>query len=457
MAAAYYIAGLEEVAVGKPIDAGFINHNALSRPQQSGQWRFPVGTFLAKDIITQLAPLFDHLVIQLGEDKPGDLSSRDILLSGLHSSLSLDSSESTLPIQAGAEGDAKELAVHASKIAKYITHLVSKTRSEVTSDGQLSVKSPREGYLWREEVTALLAGPRSNNVLMQLYNEWLHQLVLLRDSLLPFENFSEVPLTFDVKANGLRAVETARNSFSQEVISGAIQRTALLNVAKAHTAPSLPSGGYAFQFERGMVLPLSLFTGEDSCLSRYVPATVTQSAASSRLLFVPQRGSHLSMPRTNADPGRDIRSWPSNIHLASLTPAAELMAQPVKDGDESMGALYLHSNSNENTPFRFSVDVAWIVHGIQNAYRLSAHEPQSAWANDIYLHDPTALLHKEGLIMAAEEGIHAIPVKHNVLKLALLGKLYPGNVVLGVKPQDIGKCWTVGKSHGPKFVIVDVE
>ena len=53
---------------------------------------------------------------------------------------------------------------------------------------------------------------------MQVYNEWLHQIILLRDFLLPFENFEDVK--FEVKAGaaeGTRPIEGIRSQLLMQL------------------------------------------------------------------------------------------------------------------------------------------------------------------------------------------------------------------------------------------------
>ncbi|KAJ0345850.1 hypothetical protein COL922a_014914, partial [Colletotrichum nupharicola] len=54
---------------------------------------------------------------------------------------------------------------------------------------------------------------------MQLYNEYMHQMVLLRDALLPFYNYEEVLIPVTGAGRGLRHMEGPREGFMAKLFT----------------------------------------------------------------------------------------------------------------------------------------------------------------------------------------------------------------------------------------------
>ena len=96
-------------------------------------------------------------------------------------------------------------------------------------------------------------GSRGGPVTMQLYNEWLHQIVLLRDALLPFTNWQNVPLL--VTPTGLRHTESARDSFLTELLVRQIRHTSIVDFARNVVTGTSGPAGYGFDPDGGTVLP----------------------------------------------------------------------------------------------------------------------------------------------------------------------------------------------------------
>ncbi|KAL8987357.1 MAG: hypothetical protein Q9177_003418, partial [Variospora cf. flavescens] len=192
------IPALDGLALGRlinrPTQAAInqINHTANGN---SFRWRFQPGTYTTKQVVEHVAPLLNSLIAQLGQDPPGAVPSRKILIDGLRSCLATSGRESTLPIgdavNMAGESARKVMANQAQRIGSLLVRCAQNAPPPDVTGPQMTVRSPCEGHVWTREVAGLLIGPRSNGNLMQVYNEWLHQIVLLRDGLLPFENFDE--------------------------------------------------------------------------------------------------------------------------------------------------------------------------------------------------------------------------------------------------------------------------
>ncbi|PTB78023.1 hypothetical protein M440DRAFT_17672 [Trichoderma longibrachiatum ATCC 18648] len=161
----------------------------------------PPGVYTVQQLVANSGPLLDVVISRLGQDPPGQPSASSILIDGLAASLSTRGRESTFPLENASNDAARSEIVHqANRVASTIVKHVKKTVKPAPKSLDFRIRSPCEGHLWTHSVAALLFGPRSDSQLMELYNEWLHRMVLLRDSLIPFENFEEVPLASDSTA-----------------------------------------------------------------------------------------------------------------------------------------------------------------------------------------------------------------------------------------------------------------
>ena len=263
------------------------NQTTLGAAKQSASgdletYRFPPGSYTPEQFVRELAPLLDSVLVQLGRDPPTASSSRTILIDGLRSCLSTDERESTLRLSKGVDSSkipaCEELAGQARKISALLLRYVQEVPPPDTASPRLFIRSPCEGHVWRPDAANLLFGPRSNGTVMQLYNEWLHQLVLLRDALLPFENFDEVQINLQSDApQGLRPLENIRSHFLMQVMTAQIRQATLLDVGASLVAPGLPPTGHGLQFPGGSIMPLSSLTGGSSILLRYISATTQES------------------------------------------------------------------------------------------------------------------------------------------------------------------------------------
>lgn len=373
----YHIPGLEGLVLGREIPPHTdvsIDDCKQKTAERPSIWDFSPGTYTLKQVVQQVAPLFESLLIQLGPDPPGP-SSRAILLDGLRACLSLDAQESTLPLGKNADvtgnSSRQEIARQAQQISSRLVRYAQEVSPAGTVNPQLSTRSPCEGHMWTPDVQKVLFGRRSNGNLMQLYNEWLHQLVLLRDGLLPFENFDEIPLIVPSDtAGGMRPFEKVRMHFLMQVMTAQVKRTTLLDVARVLRAPGLPSGGYGFQYARGLVMPVSLLTGSSSILLRYLPAIVDDSQHQ-EVLFDYENKDYYSVSREEV--GLPIETV-SSTSFASSAKNSSSLSKLVS----SSVAIEAPPGFNTSSPVRhlklcgvfeddaqFSVDLGQIARGLR--------------------------------------------------------------------------------------------
>lgn len=468
------IPALDGLALGRlinpPAQAAInkINHTANGN---SFRWRFQPGTYTTKQVVEHVAPLLNSLIAQLGQDPPGAVPSREILIGGLRSCLATSGRESTLPIgdavNMAGESARKVMANQAQRIGSLLVRCAQNAPPPDLTGPQMTVRSPCEGHVWTREVAGLLIGPRSNGNLMQVYNEWLHQIVLLRDGLLPFENFDEVQLT--IKQDGTRPVEDIRSKFLMQIMTAQVKRTTVVDVAKGLTASSLPSGGYGFQYGSGIVMPLSLFTGSSSILLKYVPATVEDSKHH-ELLFDYENKDYFSVPRHEIGAPIEVTSSASSTSpknstsaVSTLTSSSFAVEKPTEtDAPSQIRHIKLHGNFKEGA--QFSIDVGQITRGLRYAYRTASSDSDnhSAEPSSFGIHKASDVLSLPELVTSTSHSdgvrLHVIHAGSAVERMALLGKLYPENVVLlSGEKQSPTRALGVGKGFGPQFVIVGGE
>ncbi|KAL8699488.1 MAG: hypothetical protein Q9201_005977 [Fulgogasparrea decipioides] len=470
------IPGLDGLVLGRMISTATqtaidpINHPAHGN---SSNWRFQPGTYTTKQLVEHVAPLLNSLIAQLGHDPPGAVPSRTILIEGLRSCLATTGRESTLPIGDASdmtgESARKEMATQAKRIGSLLVRCAQDAPPPSATNPQVSVRSPCEGHVWTRDVADLLIGPRSNGNLMQVYNEWLHQIVLLRDGLLPFENFDEVQL--NVKHEGTRPLEDIRSKFLMQIMTAQVERTTLVDAAKVLTAPGLPSGGYGFQYASGIVMPISVFTGGPSILLRYVPAIVDDSQHH-ELLFDYENKDYFSVPREDIKEPDELIPSASSVPLMKLSPSTPKLAsgsmaiETPPEAKTFSQVRYIKLCGVFEDGAQFSVDVGQVTRGLRYAYRIvsSNVDNQNGFVQhwSFGLHKASDVLSLPNLVTATGDSdgvtLHAIQAGNAMVRFALLGKLYPENVVLlSGNEQPLTRALGVGKGFGPRLVIIGGE
>ncbi|OCK97381.1 uncharacterized protein K441DRAFT_685599 [Cenococcum geophilum 1.58] len=454
----------------------------------------PPGVYTARELVSGALPLLESIVLRLGGDAPNRVKAKDILIDGLASSLAITGRESTLPLSyTASDTSRKEIAWQAHRIGKSLVRYVREAINADEADPHLKIYSQCDGHLWTSGTTSLLLGPRSASDLMQLYNEWLHRMVLLRDALLPFENYEEVPLLIaSSNSRGLRDFEEPRKVFLLECLTGIISQSAIVNVAKAFTGASLPQGGYGLQYSQGLVLPAFLSGSPSLHLLRYHPVRLDDSQTD--LLFdyehpVYYRApkNEISQPEHRIPPG----AWPPPS-LVTLNPQVTRSSIGVNIGIDSSRRI-LQLQLDIDTGISVSVDLGQIARGRRYAYRASSNKsreseadatpppetngaslesketplpsppleacdnPKKGFASAL-LHATARTLAQPGLITSTkkkeENQVHVFPAKDPLVGLALLGKLYPGNVILLDEDEAPESAEKTGKGFGARFVVL---
>ncbi|KAM0432318.1 hypothetical protein ACHAPT_004858 [Fusarium lateritium] len=451
-------------------------NNASQTAIQRQQCHPAPGIYTARELVQITAPLLNSIIHALGDDGDGEPSSKDVLVDGLAASLAVTGRESTLPLSYGkSDTSRREIANQAQVIGDALVSYARSTPQADEADQSVRLYSQCEGHLWTPAVAGLLLGPRSNSQLMQLYNEWLHRMILLRDALLPFENFDQVPLVIPLSnKQGIRDFEEPRKSFLLQCLTGRISQAAIVDVAKVFTARSLGSGGYGFQYSQGLVMPAFLSSSPSLHLLRHHPARIDDSQVD--ILFDYEYPVYFDAERNElpkAEESLPPGQWPPPSLLA-LEPQVTKSSIGVRTGKDPARRV-LNIELSLGNGESITVDVGQIGRGIRYAYRAASagnvgekrsfektllQEPISKKSNitALHIHSARDILRAPGLITpdvkSRSNELHLFWAKDPLIRLALLGKLYPENVILLDEDDDPEKALHVGKGFGGRVVVV---
>ncbi|KAF2150680.1 hypothetical protein K461DRAFT_295932 [Myriangium duriaei CBS 260.36] len=429
-----------------------------------GMWSLPAGDYTARQVVQGFAPLLETVLHVLGKDRPGETTARHMLFDNLASNLATDTRESSLQIPPRDPGR-KEMANQAEKIGKVLVEYARQV-GEVPYDPKYTIRSPCEGHLLKPPVAQLMFGPRSVSYLMQIYNEYLHQMVLLRDSLLPFENFEEVVIPIrggaDKSQLGMRFTEPQRMSFLAELMTKSITQAAVFKVAQVLLAPKLSSGkAYGFQYKSGLVVPAVVVGGSSLRLLRYIPAVIDESIP--EVAFEYAIPDYYAAPRTEIPEPEQTVDQGEQVLGTLLSSKNSLVACSFEvastKSDERSRQLELHLEHDNG--LCASVDVGQIARGWRYSYHVGpAHDTPhvKSFSAPCSVHSAVSVLTKteqEGLVTSKAGGIHLIQAHSKVEILALLGRLYPDNVIILADGGSLEEVEKAGQSlpGEPRFVL----
>jgi hypothetical protein len=407
---------------------------------KGGQWDLPAGLYTPKQIVEALAPLLETCVHHLGPSPAGEPPAREQLLDNLASVLALDTHEASISIPTG-DASRAELAQQAATIGKTLITYAEDVK-DVEFDPDFVIRSPCEGHLLKGNVASLMFGPRSLRHLMQIYNEYMHQMVLLRDALLPFENYEEVliPIASNPK-RGLRYSEESRGLFLTEVVTKLVKQQTLIKAAQSFLAPSLvEKSDVAFQYKAGSILPAFIAGGRSSFLLCYVPAILDDSVVETTFHYAlddyyAAERVHLALDQS-ADPAGGVEV--SNASLAVVNEDGRRQLQLVVEWENQESVKVDLGQARRGRRF-----ACW-TNGIKDVIPTQEDDAET------FRHDARSVLiqSEQGLVLPPD-GNHIIHSHHPVETLALLGKLYPDNIVVVEDGHSLAQALAAGKDGLP--------
>lgn len=446
-------------------------------------WGLKSGLYTPRQLVEGFAPLLDTVVFRLGPDPPNARPARAQLLDNLAANLDTSTREATLRFpDTDIDDSRQEIAEQARSIGRTLVQY-ARNYTGGPFDADLYLRSPCEGHLLIPLNVDLMFGRRSQSHLMQLFNEYMHQMVLLRDALLPFKNYEDVIIPVDGRAaRGIRHLEPSRSEFLTHLLVKEVTQSAIVKHAQALLAPGLlsrssrtspkVSPGYGFQYAHGLVLPAFLAGGPTPFhLLQYIPARLVDDAPEG-VIFDYRIQDYYLAPRVEIPAGTKTSVLQSaGYPVANDCGTPRLGVQSVKIGvvpptpgstASSPTVRQLELQLQLDNGQCVSVDLGQVARGHRYAYQTSGASESATSSNDthdvtpIVVHAAASVLetgHGDGLVTAHNGGAHVIPVQDPAVALALLGKIYPENVVLLPASKDLAQAEKAGKGLEPKFVL----
>lgn len=458
-------------------DAGAGDKN---KPREA--WALKTGLYTPRQLVEGFAPLLDTVVFRLGQDPPNARPSRAQLLDNLANNLNTNTREASLRFpDNGLDDSRSEIAEQARRIGKTLVQY-ARSHEGGPFDPDLYLRSPCEGHLLIPPNVDLMFGRRSQSHLMQLFNEYMHQMVLLRDALLPFQNYEDVIIPINGQAaRGIRHMEPPREEFLTQIMTKEVSQAAVIKQAQALLAPGLisrgflktgPALGYGFQYAHGVVLPAVLAGGETPLhLLRYLPTRLVQDTVKD-VVFDYRISDYYEAPRIQVPAGIETAIHATNglkTQALQATSATINVAQPEASTSSARATRHLELQVELDNGKCVAVDLGQIARGHRYAYQPHKSPADSELNGEAdvtgrldsssaraVVHDAASILlegSQEGLITAKEGGFHVIPAEDSLVRLALLGRLYPENVVLLPQLGILVQAAKAGKGLEPKFVI----
>lgn len=432
-------------------------------------WKLPDGVYRAKEVVIELDKLLEAILVQLGEPIEGNPS---VLLDSLQANLAISGDLSSLPLGPLALKDKAgvEITAQAARIGEQLVLWAREINSEkraltqygAETLGELEFRSHCYGHTLIPEAIAQVWGPAGGPRVMQLYNEYLHQFVLLRDALLPFANWEQVP--FEVKEHtqfkGLRFLEPARKVFITQLLGKELTHKAIVQYAQSVLSSGLTSAGYGFQYPLGTILPAAL--GESAGeAARYllkwhpVQTIKTEGTQIVAISFEYEYDDYYAAPRNEA--GTGIPASKDQLDISEdhsdLPSIARLL--PNTESDRTTLRFSLEKEGQAST-----VDLGQLFRGHRFSYRpeRNNHSKDAAVKRtSTSIHPVADILSHSGLVTSTDDGIHVIKTGGNELvQWTLLGKLYPENVVLLAKgdQEELEAALVSGKGYGTQFLVL---
>ncbi len=418
----------------------------------NGTWDLPRRSATVREVVEALDPLLEAVRLQLG---PG--ANRDALLDQLHGTLGFSTREASLPLAHIAKDDTlrRDLAAQAEAISDYIIHTVravNESGISIERNGEawlrgLLFRSRCDGHLWQPAVTMQLTGPWGGPHVMQLYNEWLHQIVLLRDSLIPFANWETLPIPLDRLSGprGLRALELPRGRFVTDLLTKQVENVTILRMAQAVFGLEDEDNSYGFAVGGITVLPCSVGADIETspkALLSWREAAISGLETAGPVRFRYAADDYFTQPRSKIGAGA--------TSAEPVAATARLDGRAIGGGDALIDLIVTIDGKE------FHVDLGQALRGHRFSYRPSVEEYAIRFGegadNTAVFHD-IAELFSLPAIATAEQGTHVIQQSTDPLvDLAVLGKIYPENTIVqgSASWEDVQRS---GKQYGYRFVL----
>jgi len=431
-------------------------------------WNLPAGVYRAKEVVIELDKMLEAMLVQLGEPVNSDPT---VLIDSLLANLAVSGGLSSLPLESLALDDNAgiEITAQAVRISEQLVSWAREINAEKKTLaaygpetlGKLEFRSHCYGHPLTLEARHQVWGPFGGSRIMQIYNEYLHQFVLLRDALLPFANWEEVP--FEVKEHtefkGLRFLEPSREVFLTQLFKKKLTHKSIVQYAQSVVSSGLSKTGYGFQYRLGTVLPAGLGESARTAVRYLLKWHPVQTVAVGKqdwaaVSFDYEYEDYYAALRNEAGVGKpgDKETLPVSGEHYDEPSIARLLPKTV--ADRTILRFSLEMEGRE-----FTVDLGQLFRGHRFLYRPYGNDNADAAVakrDSLSLHLAADILSHSGLVTNTD-GIHFISTGENDLVLwALLGKLYPENVVLLDKgdKDELEVAYVSGKGFGTQFLVL---
>ncbi|WP_031046920.1 hypothetical protein [Streptomyces sp. NRRL F-5650] len=371
-------------------------------------------TLTAREFLTATAPLLQGVV----DDNALTSADSEVLEGQIHATLALGTRETSLPLLLGPDSAsaARELGRQAETIGRQLASWATEALDRLLTDpvplpaGPLVVRSHCYGHLLTPPAADLLLGRRGGPVTMQLYNEWLHQIVLLRDALLPFTNWQDVPLL--ITPTGLRHTEPARDAFLTELLVRQIRHSSIVAFARHVVTGTSGPAGYGFEASGGTALP-AVLDRPALTAPRYLLTWRPDPAVAETATYVPEIRDYYAAPRTLVENLPPATPTSGRLTARTLTATAA-------DGVRTARIEVTHDGTTAH------VDLGQALRGHRFTHR---EDPAAGDPPDTA--DAWSALRAPGLVwtQAGDVTLDATG-QDDLVVLALLGRLYPENLTL---------------------------
>ncbi|MFD5874546.1 hypothetical protein [Streptomyces sp. NPDC060322] len=404
------------------------------------------GAMTARQFFAGAEPLLQGVI----DDNALREADGDVLEAQIRATLALGTRETSLPLAVGPDSSsaARELGAQAETIGREIASWSVAALRRLLADpiplpaGPLVVRSHCYGHLLTHPATDLLMGRRGGPVTIQLYNEWIHQMVLLRDALLPFTNWQEVPLR--VTPEGLRPVEQGRDRFLTELLVRRIRHTTVVDFARHVVTGGSGPAGYGFDHEGGTALP-AVLDGEPLTAPRHLltwrpsaPAAASE-ASEGTTTYVAEAADYYTEPRT---PAADLPSGAGEEGRVT----GRVVTGPAVDGTRT---ARIEVTLGDRTAH---ADLGQALRG--HRFARPAPAPGTTTAGAARTAGLWAVLGAPGLVWTQDDDVTVDATgQDGLVALALLGRLYPENVFLRSAGRLPGPA---AGGEGPGRVTVDL-
>lgn len=389
----------------------------------------------ATEFIDQASSLLEAAVEATAHNsRLSRLEVRQLLVDGLAQSLSTEGPLSVIHLDTRSDlvGARQAFRVHAERANELIVKAVANSSRGHEAGATVNPEflSHCVGYIWTEPVARLLLGPTGTNVARNYYNEWLWQLVALRDALIPFSRPDIVKVLVD--ASGLRRLEPTRDRFVLELTSRRISfETLFAHVATIIGADGPPPKG-AYGIHKAGIAALPAFL-------------IERNVVASPWAF------DIIDPSPIIDDGFVVATPPKDwVSLETSKHSAATVIDPIPAelvGKDQQLTLDIEINGS-----RQQIDAGAIVTGYRRALRPAGGLHGGIKAQEVDANEVLAL----GSAVRTNNHLIAIPTGGQwPLVAALLGRVTPGHAVLW-RGEDIEPLASA-TTHDTGLVLIDLR